>query len=202
MVAPLSCDGDLVTALDTREAEPINGAHASIRTFFRHSTKGHRHHSGASRVPNIKKHIFKNPVYAVPEWVVVYQSTSIGTLFTPFPVSGVHDILSSQNWSKINKPVIKSVQWPEERYYHAASHITGTVFVMIGGLSVSITSDVWLCDTNQWNEVLSPFTHEFSSNHIVNMLTHCVLILTHFSKAQNECPNISYELTFVMFVGI
>ena len=24
--------------------------------------------------------------------VVVYQSTSIGTLFTPLPVSGVHDI--------------------------------------------------------------------------------------------------------------
>ena len=54
--------------------------------------RGHHHHSGASRVPNIKKHIFKNPVYAVPEWVVVYQSTSIGTLFTPLPVSGVHDI--------------------------------------------------------------------------------------------------------------
>ena len=36
--------------------------------------------------------LFQNPVYAVPEWVVVYQSTSIGTLFTPLPVSGVHDI--------------------------------------------------------------------------------------------------------------
>ena len=41
--------------------------------------------------------------------------------------------LSSQNWSKIKKPVIKSVQWPERRHAHAASHITGTVFVMIGG---------------------------------------------------------------------
>ena len=25
-------------------------------------------------------------------------------------------------------------------------------------------------------------------------------ILTHFSKAQNECPNISYELTVVMLL--
>ena len=74
--------------------------------------------------------------------------------------------LSSQNWSKIKKPVSQSVQWPERRCAHAASHITGTVFVMIGGSgSVSTLSDVWLCDTNQWNKVLSPFTHEFSSNH-------------------------------------
>ena len=85
--------------------------------------------------------------------------------------------LSSQNWSKIKKPVSWSVQWPLGRHGHAASHITGTVFVMIGGFGSggSILSDVWLCDTNQWNKVLSPFTHEFSSNHIVNMLTHCVL---------------------------
>ena len=85
--------------------------------------------------------------------------------------------LSSQNWSKIKQPVNWSVQWPGARYAHAASHITGTVFVMIGGLGLGIAtlSDVWLCDSNQWNKVLSPFTHEFSSNHIVNMLTHCVL---------------------------
>ena len=78
--------------------------------------------------------------------------------------------LSSQNWSKIKKPVSKSVQWPEGRYAHAASHITGTVFVMIGGYDGSRLSDVWLCDTNQWNKVLSPFTHEFSSNHISHIV--------------------------------
>ena len=77
---------------------------------------------------------------------------------------------------------------------------------MIGGTGSggSTLSDVWLCDTNQWNKVLSLFTHEFSSNHIVNMLTQlCTnkIILTHFSnKAQNECPNISYELTVVMLL--
>ena len=71
--------------------------------------------------------------------------------------------LSSQNWTKIKKPVGQSVQWPKERYGHAASHITGTVFVMIGGHGGgSIRSDMWLCDTNQWNKVLSPFTHELS----------------------------------------
>ena len=74
----------------------------------------------------------------------------------------------------IKKQVSRSVQWPEGRCYHAVSQITGTVFVVIGGLG-SVLSDVWLCDTNQWKKVLSPFTHEFSSNHIVNMLTHCVL---------------------------
>ena len=65
--------------------------------------------------------------------------------------------LSSQNWSKFKKPVSQSVQWPKWRFAHAASHITGTVFVMIGGYDRgSILSDVWLCDTNQWNKVLSP----------------------------------------------
>ena len=60
--------------------------------------------------------------------------------------------LSSQDWSKIKKPVSQSVQWPARRQAHAASHITGTLFVIIGGYG---GDDVWLCDTNQWNKVLS-----------------------------------------------
>ena len=93
--------------------------------------------------------------------------------------------LSSQNWSKINKPVIKSVQWPEGRDAHAASHITGTVFVMIGGngSGLSILSDVWLCDTNQWNKVLSPFTRFQSHYEYAHTLCTNKKILTHFSKA-------------------
>ena len=69
--------------------------------------------------------------------------------------------LSSQNWSKIKKPVSQSVQWPKGRYAHAASHITGTVFVMIGGHSgyLSTLSDGWLCDTNQWNKVYYLLSH-------------------------------------------
>ena len=58
--------------------------------------------------------------------------------------------LSSQNWTKIKKPVSQSVQWPEGRYAHAASHITGPVFVMSGGFG---DSDMWLYDTNQWIKV-------------------------------------------------
>ena len=62
--------------------------------------------------------------------------------------------LSSQNWTKIKKPVSQSVQWPVGRFAHAASHITGPVFVMSGGHGVgSILSDMWLYDTNQWIKV-------------------------------------------------
>ena len=64
--------------------------------------------------------------------------------------------LSSQSWSKIKKPVSQSVQWPVGRYGHAASHITGPVFVMSGGCGDSTLSGVWLCDsTNKflWNKV-------------------------------------------------
>ena len=73
--------------------------------------------------------------------------------------------LSSQNWSKIKKPVSQSVQWPVGRYAHAASHITGPVFVMSGGRSDGTTlSDVWLCDTNQWIKVFH-----------MNLVTTCTL---------------------------
>ena len=65
--------------------------------------------------------------------------------------------LSSQNWTQIKKPVSQSVQWPERRFAHAASHITGPVFVMSGGLGYSdgytTLSDMWLYDTNQWIKV-------------------------------------------------
>ena len=69
--------------------------------------------------------------------------------------------LSSQNWSKIKKPVSQSVQWPERRYAHAASHITGPVFVMSGGKGDRHTelSDVWLYDTNQWIKVFQLQPH-------------------------------------------
>ena len=65
-------------------------------------------------------------------------------------------IYYSQNWTKIKKPVSQSIQWPVRRYAHAASHITGPVFVMSGGCGggMSILSDMWLCDsTNQWTKV-------------------------------------------------
>ena len=79
----------------------------------------------------------------VPEYLYIVQQLLIS--------------LSSQNWSKIKKPVSPSVQWPDGRRHHAASHITGSVFVVTGGFDItgSTLSDVWLCDTNQWNKVFS-----------------------------------------------
>ena len=71
--------------------------------------------------------------------------------------------LSSQNWTKIKKPVSQSVQWPVERWGHAASHITGPVFVMSGGYSGPL-SDIWLYDTNQWIKVFH-----------MNLVTTCTL---------------------------
>ena len=86
--------------------------------------------------------------------------------------------MSSQNWSKIRKPISQSVHWPEGRSAHVASHINDSVFVMIGGRGdIGPTlSDVWLCDTNtnKWKKVLSPFTNEFSYRYQQ----------THFSKSQ------------------
>ena len=64
--------------------------------------------------------------------------------------------LSFQNWSKVKKPVSQSVEWPEERYAHAAAHITGPMFVMIGGYGDYIgptLNGVWLCDTYEWSKV-------------------------------------------------
>ena len=79
--------------------------------------------------------------------------------------------LSSQNWTKIKKPISQSVQWPERRRAHAASHITGPMFVMIGGFDAfdcygygSSWSDMWLYDTNQWIKVFH-----------MNLVTTCTL---------------------------
>ena len=74
--------------------------------------------------------------------------------------------LFSQNWTKIKQPVSQSVQWPAGRYGHTASRITDSVFVMIGGSDESDEyalsgSDVWLCDSSQWKEVLSSIDISF-----------------------------------------
>ena len=60
------------------------------------------------------------------------------------------------------------MQWPVIRYAHAASHITGPVFVMSGGCGggTSTRSDMWLCDstTNQWIKVFHNV--QFSYSHV------------------------------------
>ena len=57
------------------------------------------------------------------------------------------------------------------RYAHAASHITGPVFVMSGGrdggLDGSILSDMWLYDsTNQWIKVFQNVQFIISYSHV------------------------------------
>ena len=51
-----------------------------------------------------------------------------------------------------------SVEWPRERSSHAATHLSGPLFVIVGGedLSYDILNDIWLCDTatKLWKKVL------------------------------------------------
>ena len=50
------------------------------------------------------------------------------------------------------------MEWPQERSSHAATHLSGSLFVIVGGedLSYDILNDMWLCDTTTklWKKVL------------------------------------------------
>ena len=50
------------------------------------------------------------------------------------------------------------MEWPQERSHHAATRLSGPLFVIIGGLgqSYNILNDMWLCDTTimLWKKVL------------------------------------------------
>ena len=82
-------------------------------------------------------------------------------------------IIYSQNWTKIKKPVSQSIQWPVERWGHAASHITGPMFMMSGGRGgIGTTlSDIRLCDstTNQWIKVFHNVQINYSHGNFVNL---------------------------------
>ena len=62
-----------------------------------------------------------------------------------------------QHWIKIGTNVY-SVEWPQQRTNHAATHLSGSLFVIVGGLARSyhILNDMWLCDTTTklWKMVL------------------------------------------------
>ena len=58
------------------------------------------------------------------------------------------------------------------RYAHAASHITGPVFVISGGIDYggSTLSDMWLYDTtNQWIKVFHNVQFSYSHVDSVNL---------------------------------
>ena len=62
-----------------------------------------------------------------------------------------------QHWTKISKPTrlsatIRSFEWPEERYDHAATCVCGPLLVIMGGDG---TSDCWIYDLTAmlWKKV-------------------------------------------------
>ena len=65
---------------------------------------------------------------------------------------------SSQHWSNISTSIDRSVKWPQTRSSHAATHLSGSLFVIVGGEdeSYDTLNDMWLCDTTTklWKKVL------------------------------------------------
>ena len=72
---------------------------------------------------------------------------------------------SPQHWSNIS--IGHSVEWPKERSHHAATHLSGLLFVIVGGAGHQVsTNDMWLCDTTTklWKKVL--FLVYFACAHV------------------------------------
>ena len=65
---------------------------------------------------------------------------------------------SSQHWSNISTFIGHSVEWPRKRIHHAATHLSGPLFVLVGGVDqyAHTLKDMWLCDTTTklWKNVL------------------------------------------------
>ena len=72
---------------------------------------------------------------------------------------------SPQHWSNISTSIGHSVEWPRERSHHAATHLSGPSFVIVGGLDdESYTlNDMWLSDTTTklWKKVSFSCTVSF-----------------------------------------
>ena len=58
-----------------------------------------------------------------------------------------------QHWTKISKPTslaasVRSLEWPEKRYSHAATCVSGPLLVIIGGMDnkIGTISDCWVYD--------------------------------------------------------
>ena len=63
---------------------------------------------------------------------------------------------SPQHWSNVS--IGHSVEWSQKRSYHAATHLSGPLFVIVGGEGqyFDTLNDMWLCDTTTklWKKVL------------------------------------------------
>ena len=73
-------------------------------------------------------------------------------------------LLFLQHWTKINKPgglvsLLLTVEWPEKRYCHATTCVSGPlpVLIVVGGYRKKrgTINDFWICDltTKQWKKV-------------------------------------------------
>ena len=63
--------------------------------------------------------------------------------------------LHSTPWSNIS--IGRSVEWPKARRHRVATHLSGPLFVIVGGAGHQVcTNDMWLCDTatKLWKKVL------------------------------------------------
>ena len=71
-----------------------------------------------------------------------------------------------QHWTKISKPIslaasVRSLEWPEERYGHAATCVSGPLLVIMGGVDnrIETISDCWIYDFTAmlWKKVHACF---------------------------------------------
>ena len=89
---------------------------------------------------------------------------------------GVFDLLCSFSPAlQSNISVSHSVEWPQERRSsHAASHLSGPLFVIVGGAGKSYChtlNDMWLCDTTTklWTKVYT--CSYLSTLHVLMFIT-------------------------------
>ena len=71
---------------------------------------------------------------------------------------GFYVCSSPQQWTNISTSFGHSVEWPLKRSHHAAIHLSGSLFVIVGGVDQYTRTlyDMWLCDTTTklWKKVL------------------------------------------------
>ena len=82
------------------------------------------------------------------------SSTSTSTNMVYF----LYICFSLQHWINISTSIGHSVEWPEKRMHHAATHLSGSLFVIVGEeyQYPRPLNDMWLCDTTTklWKKVL------------------------------------------------
>ena len=87
------------------------------------------------------------------------------------PVPAVHDnsVPLPSTGATSDTSIGHSVERPQERNHHAATHLSGPLFVVVGGeyQPFRTLNDMWLCDTTTklWKKVLFLVTSTFLCVH-------------------------------------